>query len=272
MHSIIDTLRTIVAESSHNVPDDDFRLRALWGVDYRSQPTAYERFMVYSFVLAQTVRQGCCYADFGTVSVDADGDALIGGDARETVGRTDEESIAILDAAFGALPRDPQRRLVIDGRPSDKALARAEVIVEETLRQLRRTGGGKRVAQIGVMGNLVHLLQQENVTLATSDFDQELIEHGILGVPVHHGDHSAELVADADVALVCGETLASNTLESLVTAARDNDTRLVVFAVSGCHFAQEYVHTFGIDAVISEPQPQYLFQGPSLLEVYRRER
>lgn len=272
MPTIVDTLRTIVAERSHDLPDDDFRLRALWGVDYRAQPTAYERFMVYSFVMAQTLRQGCCYADFGTVSVDAGGDALIGGDARVTTGRTREEDIAILDAAFGVLPHDPQRRLVIDGQPAAKALARAEVVVEETLRQLRRTGSGKRIAQIGVMGNLIHLLQQEDVTLSASDFDQELIEHGILGLPVQHGDRSAELVADADVALVCGETLASDTLDELVAAAQENGTRMVVFAVSGCHFAEEYVRTFGIDAVISEPQPQYLFQGPSLLEVYRRER
>lgn len=270
MPTIVDTLRTIVAERSRDLPDDDFRLRALWGVDYRAQPTAYERFMVYSFVMAQTLRQGCCYADFGTVSVDAGSDALIGGDARVTVGRTHEESVAILDAAFGVLPHAPQRHLVIEGRPADKALARAEVIVDETLRQLRRTGG-KRVAQIGVLGNLLHLLQQEDVTLAASDFDPELIEHGILGLPVQHGDRSAELVADADVALVCGETLASDTLDELVAAAREHGTRMVVFAVSGCHFAEEYVRTFGIDAVVSEPQPQYLFQGSSVLEVFRRE-
>jgi hypothetical protein len=271
MQTIMDTLRSIVADRSRDLPDDDFRLRALWGVDYRAQPTPFERFMVYSFVMAQTVRQGCCYADFGTVSIDTDSDALIGRDAREAVGRTVEENIAVLDAAFGVLPRSPRRRLVIDGRPVEKAMARAEVVVGETLRQLRRAGNGKRVAQIGVMGNLIHLLQQEDVTLAASDFDRELIDHGILGLPVEPGDRSEELVADADVALVCGETLASETLESLVAAAQDNGTRLVVFAVSGCHFAEEYVRTFGIDAVISEPQPQYLFQGPSALEVFRRD-
>lgn len=269
MEKILDTLRAVVAERGKGLPDEDFVLRSMWGVDYRSQPTAYERFMVYSFVMAQTVRQGCCYVDFGTVDLGESHDALIGRDAREVRGRTVAEDIAILDAAFGVLPREPYRTLSIDGTPERKALARAEVVVGEAMEQLRRSGG-RRVAQVGVMGNLIHFLQKEDVSLTASDFDPELIERGVLGVPVVSGDESARLVAESDVALVCGETLASETLEELVLTARLHRTRLVVFAVSGCHFAQEYCRTLGIDAVISEPQPQYLFQGASTLEVHRK--
>ncbi|QOV36569.1 hypothetical protein IM697_42445 [Streptomyces ferrugineus] len=271
MESILDTLRGVLVERSRGLPDDDFLLRAMWGVDYRSQPTPYERFMIYSFVMAQTVRQGCCYADFGSVKVGELSDTLIGRDAREARGATTEEDIAILDAAFGCLPRNPHQVLTIDGRrPAEKALARAEIIVRETLEQVSRSGG-RRVAQIGVMGNLIHLLQAQDVSITASDFDPTLIENGILGVPVVSGHESAQLVADSDVALVCGETLASQTLEELVAAAHENDTKLVIFAVSGCHFAEEYCHTIGIDSVIAEPQPQYLFQGPSTLEIYRRD-
>nr|QVT76738.1 hypothetical protein [Streptomyces sp.] len=270
MERILDTLRAVVTERSKGLPDEDFLLRGMWRVDYRSQPTEYERFMVYSFVMAQTVRQGCCYADFGTVGLGEPHDALIGRDAREVRGGTLAEEIAILDAAFGALPRDPYRTLTIDGTPERKALARAEIVVGEAMEQLRRTGG-RRVAQVGVMGNLIRFLQGEDVTIAASDFDPELIENGVLGVPVVSGDESARLVAESDVALVCGETLASDTLEELVVTARRHGTRIVVFAVSGCHFAQDYCRTVGIDAVIAEPQPQYLFQGPSTLEIHRRE-
>ncbi|MCJ1681146.1 DUF364 domain-containing protein [Streptomyces sp. APSN-46.1] len=271
MEKILDTLRSIVNARSAALPDEDFLLRSLWGVDYRSQPTEYERFMVYSFVMAQTVRQGCCYADFGTVDLGEWSDSLIGRDAREVRGSTVAEDIAILDAAFGALPRDPFRTLQIDGAPAQKALARAEIVVGEAMEQLRRVGG-RRVAQVGVMGNLIHFLQKEEVSITASDFDTELIERGVLGVPVVSGDESARIVAESDVALVCGETLASQTLEELVLTAREHNTKLVVFAVSGCHFAEEYCRTIGIDAVIAEPQPQYLFQGPSMLEVHRRLR
>lgn len=261
MDDMLGTLRAVLAERSRDLPDDDFRLRSLWSVDYRSQPTDYERFMVYSFVLAQTVRQGCCYADFGTVRIGEASDGLIGKDARLVRGSTREEDIAILDAAFGALPRTPAEVLTIDGPPEEKALARARTVVGETMRLLNRSPG-RKVAQIGVMGNLIHHLQREDVDLTASDFDPHLIENGILGVPVYSGDESARLVAESDVALVCGETLASHTLEELVETAAEHDTRLVVFAVTGCHFAQEYCGTFGIDTVMAEPQPQYLFQGP----------
>lgn len=270
MDGILETLRTIVVDRSRDIPDDDFRLRSLWGVDYRSQPTAYERFMVYSFVMAQTVRQGCCYADFGSVRLGEPSDGIIGKDARLVRGETPEQDIAILDAAFGALPRSPGNVVTIDGAPDVKALARAETVVGETMRLLARTGG-RRVAQIGVMGNLIHYLLREDVEITASDFEPDLIEHGILGVPVSSGEHSAQLVAESDVALVCGETLASRTLEELVEAAAEHNTRLVVFAVTGCHFAEEYCRTFGVDTVVAEPQPQYLFQGPSALEIYRKD-
>lgn len=269
MDSTLDDLRAIVAERGRSVPDDDFAIRSLWRVDHRSQPTPYERFMVYSFVMAQTVRQGCSYADFGSVRIGPWTDALIGRDAREVRGLSVEEDIAILDAAFGALPRQPDETHVIDGLPTGKALRRAELIVAETMRLLTR-GGGRRVAQVGVMGNLIHYLRGADIELTASDFDPDLIANGILGVPVVSGDESPRLVAESDVALVCGETLASQTLGELVSVAHEHGTKLVVFAVTGCHFAQEYCRTFGIDTVVSEPQPQYLFQGSSTLEIYRR--
>ncbi|MER7518596.1 Rossmann-like domain-containing protein [Streptomyces sp. NPDC126499] len=270
MEDILETLRGVLAERSRDLPDADFRLRGMWSVDYRAQPTDYERFMVYSFVLAQTVRQGCSYADFGSVPIGEASDGLIGKDARLVRGRSRAEDIAILDAAFGALPRTPTHVVTVDGSPEEKAVARARTVVDETMRLLRLSHG-RKVAQIGVMGNLIHHLQREDVDITASDFDPHLIENGVLGVPVVPGDESARLVAESDVALVCGETLASHTLEGLLAAAAEHGTRLVIFAVTGCHFAQEYVTTFGIDTVIAEPQPQYLFQGTSILEIYRKD-
>ncbi|GAA3737484.1 hypothetical protein GCM10022402_16840 [Salinactinospora qingdaonensis] len=270
MNPILETLRSIAHERSQGVPDEDFILRSMWRVDHRSQPTPYERFMVYSFVMAQTVRQGCSYADFDSIQLGEWSDQLIGQDAREVRGSCREENIALLDAVFGALPRSPHETYTVNGGTVAKPLARSRIVVAEAMRLLRRHGGN-RVANVGVIGNFIHHLKQEGVDVTASDFDPELIKHGILDVPVVSGRQSPQVVAEADVALVCSETLASDTLDELVAAAHDNGTKLVLFAVTGCHFAEEYCRTFGIDAVISEPQPQYLFQGPSTLEVYRRE-
>lgn len=269
MDTMLDTLRTIVRDRSRGIPDEDFTLRGLWSVDYRAYPTPYERFMTYSFVMAQAKRQGCCYADFGSVRLSGEVDALLGQDSREVRGLSVEEDIAILDAAFGSLPARPTRRHLIDGLPQDKALARARIVVDEAMALLSPTGG-RRVANVGVMGNLIHHLRAEDVEITASDFDPDLIANGILGVPVVSGQESARLIAESDVALVCGETLPSHTLSALRGTAAEHGTRLVVFAVTGCHFAEAYCTDFGIDVVVSEPQPQYLFQGQSTIDVYRR--
>ncbi|MGI8646703.1 MAG: Rossmann-like domain-containing protein [Mycobacteriales bacterium] len=270
METILDSLRSIVAHRSRGLPDEDFVLRGMWRVDYRSQPTPYERFMVYSFVMAQTIRQGCSYASSGSIELGEHTDALLGQDARVARGSCREEDIAILDAAFGVLPRKPREIYSIDGGPTEKSLARARIVVGEAM-SLLRAYGGRRVANVGIIGNLIHYLQREDVDITASDFDEGLIKGGILGVPVVSGEFSPQIVAETDVALVCGETLASDTLDELVKVAKDNTTKLVLFAVTGCHFAEEYCRTFGIDAVIAEPQPQYLFQGPSTLEIYRKD-
>lgn len=270
MDTTIAQLRSVLEQRSVGIPDEQFALRSLWRVDHRTQPTPQERFMVYSFVMAQTVRQGCCYADFGSVNIGPWSDALIGRDTRNIKGSRIEEEIAILDAAYGVLPRSPQQVRVVDGQLDQKAMQRAQIIVDEALAQLKQKGG-RKVAQVGVLGNLVHHLKRADVDLTASDFDPHLLEHGILGVPVVNGDQSPRLVAEADVALVCGETLPSQTMGELVATARKHGTRLVVFAVTGCHFGEEYCRTLGMDAVICEPQPQYLFQGPSTLEIYRKQ-
>lgn len=270
MNDVLDELRTIVADRSRGIPDDDFTLRALWSVDYRSRPTQYERYMAYSFVLAQAAHQGCCYTDPGAAVIKPESESLIGQDAREARGITYEEDIAILDAAFGSLPQRPDHVRVVDGPLAVKALARARIIVNEALRLLA-AAGGRRVVNVGVMGNLIHQLRGADVDISASDFDPDLREHGILGVPVESGHESPRLVAESDVALICGETLPSRTLDTLLTAARENGTKVIVFAVSGCYFAEEYCRTFGADVVVSEPQPQYLFQGPSTLGIFRRD-
>ena len=58
---------------------------------------------------------------------------------------------------------------------------------------------------------------------------------------------------------------------SPIEAARESDTRLLVFAETGAFFGPEYCRTVGIDTVVSEPFPFYIFQGVSRIEVHRRE-
>lgn len=267
--NILDFLSQTALERSEMFPDEEFSLRGLWRVDYRSQPNAEERLMKYSFLMAQTAHQGCCYADFGSVQADTISDSPLGHDARTLPARDITERIALLDAVFGTLCGKSDESRTLAGTPGEKASRRAELVTAEVLRELDRCNS-RRVANIGVMGNFIHHLRRHDVELTASDLDPELVGEYIDGVNVVHGSQSLELVADSDVALVCGEALATQTLDDIVKTAHASHTALVIFAVSGCHFAEEYVREFGVDVVISEPQPQYLFEGMSRIEVYRK--
>lgn len=267
--NILDFLSQTALERSQIFPDEEFILRGLWRVDYRSQPNAEERIMKYSFLMAQTTHQGCCYADFGSVKAASISDSLVGCDARTMPASDITERIALLDAVFGTLCGRSAESRILAGKPSEKASQRAELVTAEVLRELDRCNN-RRVANIGVMGNFIHHLRRHAVELTASDLDPELVGEYIHGVNVVHGSKSLELVADSDVALVCGEALATQTLDDIIRTAHASHTALVIFAVSGCHFAEEYVRTFGVNVVISEPQPQYLFEGISRIEVYRK--
>lgn len=93
---------------------------------------------------------------------------------------------------------------------------------------------------------------------------------GLNGVRVEHGCRTLELIGEHDVVLATGMTLATNTLPAILERVRETRTRLVLFAATGSHFGREYCRTFGVDVVVSEPQPQYLFQGVTDIRVYRR--
>lgn len=267
--NILDFLSQTALERSQMFPDEEFMLRGLWRVDYHSQPNAEERIMKYSFLMAQTTHQGCCYTDFGSVKVDTIAGSLLGHDARTLPTSDITERIALLDAVFGTLCGKSNESRILAGTPGEKASQRAELVTAEVLRELDRYNS-RRVANIGVMGNFIHHLRRHTVDLTASDLDLELVGEYIDGVNVVHGSKSLELVADSDVALVCSETLATQTLDDIIRTAHASRTALVIFAVSGCHFAEEYIRTFGVNVVISEPQPQYLFQGISRIEIYRK--
>jgi hypothetical protein len=269
MGLILDQLQDMALERVSSMPDEEFLLRGLWRVDYRCRPNDWERLMTYGFLIAQTAHQGCCYTDFGATAIGELSESLIGVDARTIVHRSLFQRIALLDAIYGSIcgPADASRK--VTGTPAEKAEQRAALVVAEVVRELEDTAG-RVVANIGVIGNFIYMLRMRGINVKASDFDENLIGRQLSGVTIASGIDSLDFVADSDVALVCSETLASDTLDEIIRVAAENNTRIVIFAVSGCHFAEEYVHSFGVDVVVGEPQPQYLFQGTSHIEIFRR--
>lgn len=268
--TLVDVLQDRLVDRSEAMAEKVFVLHGLWEMDLAFCPHVGERTFQYHVKIAQTLRQGACYCFDDERTLDAD---LIGEDARYI--QTDDICfrIAILDAAFAVFEDDAVREFYLQGTASEKASRRADIVVEEVLGQIEDQSKRPSIVNVGVIGTILEKLQQRDLDLYATDLDPALVGRRLGGVMVQDGErHTLELVAQCDVALVTGMTLANNSLEEILRVARENETKLVLFNETGAWLAQEYCDSFGVDAVIAEPFPFYIFEGQSRIRLHRPSR
>jgi hypothetical protein len=269
MAGVYDILRDRAYERSAHLDDEAFLIKGLWKVDLAFKPNVHERMFRYSFLVAQTMGQGCCYCD-KDLEIDS---ALIGEDAREIVRTKDCYSIAVLDSIFASVPRAPQAVHKFEGNSVEKAGKRASIIVEEVNRLALAMGkkpGEMRLLNAGVVGNIVLALKNEGYDVVATDFDDNMVGRTLHGVTVEHGARTYSFVKDVDVAIITGMTLTTDSLTDIVDTARMHDTRVLMFAETGANMGEEYTsEKIGVDICVSEPFPFYIFQGLTTIEVYR---
>jgi uncharacterized UPF0146 family protein len=218
--------------------------------------------------MAMTRGQGCCYC----TGDDQRGRELVGTDARELVGLQTCISIAALDSLFASIPRQPVAVHELRGTPIDKTAVRTRIIADEALRLLGHVCGRRpKVLNVGVVGNVIRDLSERGCEVQATDLEPEMIGREVHGVRVEDGYRTHQLVAQADLAIVTGMTIATDSLGLILEAARASGTKLLIFAETGANFGQEYCRTLGVDTVVSEPFPFYIFQGTSTIEVFRKE-
>jgi len=248
-------------------PGADYLIRGLWKVELAFRPNPAERVFQYTFWLAMNQGQGCCYC----TGDDERGRELVGRDAREIIRDKTCISIAVLDALYGSIPRHPAVVHQLSGNPIEKTAGRTAVIVAEAKRLVALTGKPcPRVVNVGVVGNVIRELKGCGYHVLATDLERDLVGSTVHGIPVENGTRTFDYVRDSDLAIVTGMTIATDSLELIVEEARRSGTRLLVFAETGANFGEEYCRTVGIDTVVSEPFPFYIFQGVSTIEVYRR--
>lgn len=264
---LIEQLRSKLIEKSAGLPADLFMLRGLWRIDYRYRPNQLERDLAYTVACAQTEYQGAAYVPYQALTID---DSLLGSDTRYVDSDQAAITIAALDAAYARLPRNPARVVTYSGGAEAKAVRRSEIICEEVARIATETGA-KRLLNIGVMGNFVPWILNAGLEYTGADFEEALINDGINGRKVvdGHGHGTLQAINAADIVLATGMTLTTGTLSGIVAECKKAKTTLVLFAATGSYFGETYCQEFGVDAVISEPQPQYMFQGHSTIEIHR---
>jgi hypothetical protein len=269
MAGVYDILRDRAYERSAHLDDEAFLVKGLWKVDLAFRPNVYERIFRYSFLVAQTMGQGCCYCD-KDLEIDSD---LIGQDAREIVRTKDCFSIAILDSIYASIERDTQAVHKFEGNSVEKAGRRASIIVDEVNLLAKKKGkrpNEMRVLNAGVVGNIVLALKNEGYDVLATDLDENLVGSEMHGVTVEHGAKTYSFVEDVDVAIITGMTLTTDSLTDIVDTAKRHDTRVLMFAETGANMGEEYTSdSVGVDTCVSEPFPFYIFQGLTTIEVFR---
>lgn len=280
---ILSELQNNLDGRARDLDPEIFILRGVWKCQYVLQLTAEESIFNLNYILSQTVGQGCCHFESGRDEPILD-ESFIGKNIQNIPMTNNAFRISALDAVYSSLNGSPDVSHKISGSNIQKAHKRAEIVCSEALRILRKKrpkhGARAGVLNVGVVGSFLSILSKRSeLNVMASDLYKGVVGKTIHGIQVENGtkvgssvkgDRTLELVADADVAIVTGMTLANNTLGGILSTALENKTSLVVFAETGSNFAHEYC-MMGVDAVVSEPFPFYLTgSGPVKINVYRK--
>jgi Putative heavy-metal chelation len=247
-----------------------FLLTSVYRIDMTFQPNALELPFTDTILLAQSAAgTGACCCIGKLLPID---NSWIGTDVRALKTKNRCLEIALLDSAYGYLKEPPTMTFQLTGSPALKARARALLATNEVLRCLSKTRPFKRprVALVGAVGNIVAELVWQGCEVFATDFDKAVIGYSMSGVLVEDGRiRTLERVMQSDVALVTGATLSSNTTGEIIRRAVEQNTRLIFYAQTGSNFARELIE-LGVDTVISERFPFYMFPGDSTVDIYRK--
>lgn len=265
---ILNSIRKAAKEKLEESNKDNFIIRGIWAVDCLFNPNPKERVFNYKFIVAQTVGQGCAYSVVKNYEVN-DLKKLMGKNYFDLNLKDLGLEVSLLDSIFAEYQPKPDLEVEIQGNSIEKSVYRADIIVDEAM----RLAGDKKnplVANVGVVGNIIKGLLDRGAEVVGSDFDAQLVGKKLFGqTEIVHGDHTLEWVKQSDVAIVTGMTLTTETMDEIIEVAKENHTKVLIFAETGSHLGEFYLNA-GADVVVSEPFPFYIFQGKSVIRIFRR--
>jgi hypothetical protein len=267
---ILDKIRESIRNS--NISEEQLIIRGLWSVDCLFKPNVKERTFNYKFIVAQTIGQGCAYSMVTNYNVKYL-ESLMGKNYLDLKLEDTALEVAILDAIYSTLQREPDRVVELNGNSVDKAEDRAKVVAEEVIRLIDNKNLKNKkplILNVGVVGNIIKELVDKDIDVIGADFDKEIVGKKLFGkAEVVYGDRTLEMVKKCDVAVITGMTLTTNTLDEIIDTARSHNTKLVMFAETGSNLGDFYVQN-GVDCVVGEPFPFYIFQGKNAINIFRK--
>ena len=239
-------------------------VRSIWATQFRCQPSLNEIIFSGYLIVAQSSGQGCCLSK-SEPQVDFN---IIGTNAIDHIKNPNSVSIALLDSLYNMFEVQSYSQIKISGDPSDKSIKRAKIIAKETARLVPYANSPTAVL-IGFVSNIANELLNKGFRVLATDLSPEIIGKRFQGISVEGAHANAHYIQEADVAVVTGMVLITNTIDEIFKMVNIFDKKLLVFAQTGASLAKEYLR-YGADTVVAEPFPIYDFHGESIIRIYNK--
>lgn len=243
----------------------------IWATDCLFNPANNGRVFKYKFIIVQTrLGQGCAYSDHDQY----DPTYLAGLIGKDSLDCTIEDTalrVACIDSLSEKVSYGYKTdELKICGTSSDKLRGRTEIIIKEAERLIGNLHG-KKVVNVGVVGDIIYQFSGLGSQVVGTDFDASIIGKTFMDrVPIISGEYTLDALKNADIAIVTGMTIVTKTLDDIISICRENNVKLIVFAETGSNMGQYYIQK-GVDCYLGEVFPFYIFNGLSTIKITRRE-
>lgn len=249
----------------------DRTIVGVWATDCLYNPMQNGRIFKYKFIIIQTnMGQGCAYSDQNEYDVNYL-ESLIGKDCLNLEINDSALNVACMDSLAECISYNYSvQHLILEGKSNDKLHMRTALIIEEAKRLIGSLQG-KKILNVGVVGDIVKGFFEMGCDVVGSDFDDTIIGKKLFGeVSVISGNYTLELLTKVDLAVVTGMTITTKTLNCIIKTCKEYNIKLIVFAETGANMGQYYVHQ-GVDCYIGEKYPFYIFDGKSEITIIRRQ-
>lgn len=178
--------------------------------------------------------------------------------------------IALADALMASFASDTPPAKTLVGSPESKAQQRADFLMDiahQLAPQVLRTKKPGHIALIGAVGSIIESLNERGYDVTVTDMDTMLIGQELAGTTVASGASTAQAVEKADLAIVTGMVLATETLGAVLKAAHNGATPILFFAQSGAHILSSMTFPTAT-AIVAESFPFYMWPGATSVHVH----
>ena len=264
---IVDKIRTYVNDQLSTDEKSKCNIYGLWDITCLFNPNN-ERYFNYNFLIAKTIGQGCAYLTKKPRRTYLE--HIIGKNYFDLNNIDLGIEVAILDSIIEHVGHKPSKSYELKGSSLQKSIERAEIVVSLAETFLKNCTIEKEydVINIGVVNNFLKLLFEKKYKIIGSDFDKRIIDKKLFSeIDIIDGNRTIEYVKKSKLAIITGMTVTTNTLDEIIKCAKENTTKTIMFAETGYNLAQFYLNE-GIDVVVSEPFPFYIFDGNNQINIF----